>query len=257
METRIDKAVLEHVRDRALFYPCAGQDILEPVTFFAPYVKDFWFADTGYFADGRPEQAHPVLKTSLGYRFLGSQVTRNLVPEREWKEDPKYHGIEPCVRTETYIHELSRERIRIHLHRRRGPTALRQLSEIGVFFYRSDGAEGSSTLWLTVHGSKRPNRRNGICLVHEVLDRLVDGGLFVTDGSKCEGSHNPYAELKRFRKEDVSIDEIKAQCHDFTDDAGSCFKFLDVSFKAPRYPTLFWQVRRLIGTTENGELPNA
>jgi len=33
---------------RRLFYPCAGEDIFEPVNFFLPHIVDFWFADIVY-----------------------------------------------------------------------------------------------------------------------------------------------------------------------------------------------------------------
>lgn len=175
-------AEMQHnLQGTCLFYPCSGNDLVAPITLFAPAIKSFWFADVGYFPkQGSATTAKPSLDASNGFELLSAHVRDKLIPESDWIKDPKYRGVEPCTRTEIYTHLNSGEEINVHRTRRRGPTALRTLAEpLGVFFYRGDSDEGGSgTLWLTV--TRGHNK-----LFLEVLARLVDRGLIATDGSLC------------------------------------------------------------------------
>ena len=187
---KLNIKVLKHVESTQLFYPASARDYLAPIEMFAPHVKDFWFADIAYFGQDDMLGDAPVLSLDQGYKLLDLRVNDKIVPDEQWKDDPKYLHGPPCVRTEEYSYLDSKQRIQIHFYRRRGCTALRRdIDRLGVFFYRRDSNEGGSgTLWFPNH-------------VNDIFEKLIDGGLIVTDGSNC--CHNTYAPLRRFRGESI------------------------------------------------------
>jgi hypothetical protein len=230
----IPEDVLRHLEGTALFYPHSMRDLLVPVTMFAPWISDFWFVDIGYFG---PE--HPADKAD--YAFASSTLFQ---PVRFTLDGPPVDpfgrtagDIEPCVRTETYLHNATGKEFRVH--RRRGYSVSgfrKERFKLGVFFYRGDSDEGSSTPWLAVRNAAR-----GTGFIFEVLDRLVDGGLMVVDGSRCTGRNNPYVELKRFFWTDTPGRDAMRQAQPFVDPQGRAFRC--VGHAGPRNgPTLAWQV---------------
>ena len=144
---------LQEVRHLPLFYPCSGRDLIEPITTFAPHIREFWFVDIGYFERESAEKTRPVLNASSDYHLLDVAFRFASIPESEWRDDPKYSVCPPVIRTETYRHIPSGETVTIHRHRRTGPAALRtEIDKMSVFYYRgdSDDGGGSSTHWLTI-----------------------------------------------------------------------------------------------------------
>ena len=161
--------------------------------------------DVNYFQDGNYEGVKPVLEMSKAYELTGVTFRLANIEESVWKDDKNYQTCPPIVRSETYLHTATGETITVHRHRRTGPSALRtEIDTLGIFYYRGDSDEGgSATHWLTIHGwNYRPTRqraRRSVPLIFEVLDKLTDGGLLVTDGSMCKGFNNPYIELSAKR----------------------------------------------------------
>lgn len=245
--TPLDQSVLRRLEGTSLFYPCSGNDLLLPLATFGPFVSDFWFVDSAYFRRSRPEEEPPILSKEHGYTLLDKQIRLPTISEEDWIDDEKYDCKPPPILTESYRHITSGRMIRVHRHRRRGPSALRrEIDRLGVFFYRGDNDGdahgGSGTLWLTVHRPKKRRR----WLIHEVLDKLIDGGLIVTDGSMCQGEHNPYREIARFRsKEDILRDQAVGLAQSFHDDRGHFFQCIGYCGYNRLYsPTLIWQVHR-------------
>lgn len=236
---------LEPIKGSTLFYPCSGNDLSSPLAVFGPYCVDFWFVDIGYFRGPSPLQVRPVLSRSQGYELVDVKVRSADLPREEWRHDPKYDNRQPEILTETYSQIESGRQINVHRHRRRGPSALRkEIGQLGVFFYRGDspGESGSGTLWLTHRRSRR--RR---WLMDEVLEKLVDGGLIVTDGSQCFGKKNPYRELRRLHRNDsITSEEAVAAAESFVDLHGRTFQCVGCLGQHSHYgPTMVWQMRRL------------
>lgn len=245
--------VLHRIQGTALFYPHSADDLLDPVLLFAPFVNDFWFVDLAYFRSNTPaDRVSPVLTDHKGFILEDVAIKGPPIAECERRIDqskspPKeYWFLEPCVRTETYRHVASGEVIRVH--RRRGYSVSGFRKEdfvLGVFFYRRDSWEGSTTPWLAVKNwhkrhKKRYQRR---WFIHEVLDRLVPEGLLVTDGSRCEGEHNPYQELRRFHSNDSIGTEAVELAVPFRDDQDR--EFNCVGYAGQGYgPTLVWRVKK-------------
>ena len=222
-----------------MFYPCSGEDWEEPLSVFGPWCSDFWFVDTSYFKRQSPDKVRPVLSRQQGYELVGVEIHFPDIPEQDWRTDDEYDCQPPPIRTEIYRHRQTDRIIRVHRHRRRGPSALRkEIDRLGVFFYRGDGGSegGSGTEWLT------SRQRRG--LIHEVLGKLNDGGLIVTDGSNCHGDDNPYREFRRLhRNKMITEQEAVSAVSAFCDDAGRYFRC--IGCLGQRYgPTLVWEVHR-------------
>lgn len=237
--------VLESIRDTCLFYPCSGGDLVIPIQLFSPFITDFWFVDKGYFSPGDQDTKYekldlpadkqaPLLKTDNNYRFIKSAI----VGPVSWA--PQNRDIEPCVLTETYEHIASGRQIRVHRRRGYGFSALRyEMQSIGVFFYRGDsyGEGGSGNLWL--HQDH----------VYEICDKLIDGGLLVTDGSNrgafTSKKHYDYHQFDGHRGLDVNTDPEKyiRSVAGFTDNRGNTFSC--IGYAGQRYgPTMIWQVNK-------------
>jgi hypothetical protein len=249
--------ILERVRGTQLYYPHSASDLIVPIQLFAPFVSDFWFVDLAYFRSDMPaDKAEPVLKKQQEYLLLDVKVEGPPCAEIETRldrsKDPPsgYSYIEPCIRTELYRHVRSRETFAVH--RRRGYSVSgfgKVVSNLGVFFYRGDSREGSNIPWLTVHGWHKRHRRKYRKRVEEsflfrVLNSLINGGLLVTDGSRCRGKHAPYKEFRSFLgKDDVGAEAVDLVRPFHDDEYGR--NFCCVGYAGQRYgPTLVWQVTK-------------
>jgi hypothetical protein len=228
---KLDIQVLRNVEGTQLFYPASARDYLLPIQMFAPYIRDFWFVDIAYFGCFDPLGNEPSLSLDRGYKLLELRVKDNLVTDEQWKNDPKYPDGPPRIRTEEYYDLNSKQRMQVHFYRRRGCTALRQgINKLGVFFYRRDSNEGgSSTKWLGKH-------------MNDILEKIIDGGLLVTDGSNCEWT-NTYTPLRRFHGgKDFGAKTVE-MARPFTDKVGN--KFQCIGYAGEGYgPTLVWQVHK-------------
>lgn len=106
---------------------------------------------------------------------------------------------------------------------------------MGVFFYRGDslGEGGSGDLWL--------DQKH----LEEVCDKLVDGGLIVTDGSNHREDH-AIRPLWRYNHKKPPTDdprELVESIDPFTDKSGR--HFTCVGYAGYKYgPTLIWRVRK-------------
>ncbi len=234
-----DLKILQAVEGTTLFYPHSARDFLLPVELFAPYVKDFWFADWGYFgADDPADTAGSLFGVVNGLKFLGAEVTG---PPVAIMEQQPHRFLVPCVRSESYQHIRSGQVIRIHRRRGFSTPTFHQLKSIGVFFYRRDSSEGSSTAWLAAPNYS-PNKRQR-WLVHEVVDKLVNKGLIVTDGSRCDGEHNPYKGFRQFRLNNIIGPEAVREAEPFEDDEGRRFECVGYAGRG-NGPVLIWQVSK-------------
>ena len=235
---------LAAVEDTALFYPCSGTDLDVPIRLFSPFVTEFWFVDRGYFTPGhqdtkrcgfdRPaDEVESVLGKNADYQLLRTDIDG--MPY--WSLYSR--DIEPCILTETYRHQPSGKTIRVRRRRGYGFSAFRSdIRQIGVFFYRGDsqGEGGSGNLWL--------NPKH----VDEVCAKLLDAGLFVTDGSQRKRWRNStssgaYHQLSKYNIEKCPMtpEELVASTKSFTDSKGRTFTC--IGYAGERYgPTLIWRV---------------
>lgn len=244
---------LERIEHLPLFYPCSGKDLKAPIETFALYIKEFWFVDKYYFEDREPEKERPALALEDGYKLLN--VAFRKIDDSVWEGrknvyEAHYEVCPRVVRTETYQHLTSGSIITVHRHRRTGPSALRtEIDQLGIFYYRGDSGEGGSgTEWLTIckwPGAKEQKKIvEKDALIFKVLDKLVDGGLLVTDGSMCKDEPHPYWELQRFHMNQEVRTNAVDLAQPFTAPTGREFRCIGYAGEHGKGPTLIWQVSR-------------
>lgn len=239
-----DKSIFEAIRGTTLFYPCSGMDIHRPIRLFSHYIDDFWFVDRGYFSpgyqdtsgygcDAPADEQIPLLRNKRNYRFIEKDIRGPVA--WDW-HDPE---IEPCVLGERYEHLPTNRKITIHRRRGYGYSAFRtekDISPLGVFFYRGDsmGEGGSGNQWLA------PDHLSEIC------ERLIDGGLIVTDGSGSwhwDGSVRKNWGYQDLPYSSMPPEEMIAAARPFTE--VGC-RFTCRGYVGHRYgPTLVWQVKKV------------
>jgi len=241
--------IVVDLRGTCLFYPCAGEDVYAPVQVFLPYVSSFWFVDLHY--SGTVGDRH--------IRRLAHRHPLAVEPRLEPVDDPDWEGVmyaDPgrpsFLKTATFTRARSGDPFAVRWCRNHGPAAMLDLPEpIGVFFYRGDGDGdgGSSIPWLC---DARAKWRAYTGRMNAVLDRLVDGGLIVTDGSNTRlaestGAPDPYRALGNslyHRRNSPATAHAEAQ--PFEDEHGHRFRCIGhLGPDGHGYgPTLVWQVRK-------------
>jgi len=246
----IDEKELEHVKNKALFYPCSGNDLLTPINIFSPFITDFWFIDRGYFSpnhqdtrryggDRPADEQTAVLAHDRRYRLIDVAIDG----QPSWPRTNPH--IAPCVLTEAYLHRDTARVIRVHRRRGYGFSAFRNdhriPKKLGVFFYRGDscGEGGSGNLWLKISH------------LTDVFHRLDDDGLLALDGSdgaryfRKGGVYKPFWKYQRRKKQTHPNNpgDLVASSERFEDDEGR--QFTCVGYAGYRYgPTLIWRVRK-------------
>lgn len=224
--------------DGVLFYPCSGNDLIEPITMFEAFIKDFWFVDKAYFSprhqntrlyglDVAADDLPPVLGDWDAYE----RISKTIEGPPSWEHS--YRDIESCVMTESYTHILRKDNFNVHLCRDDGTDALKALKpKISVFYYRGDseGEGGSGTAWL------------GDSYFNNVIQKMYSGGLIVTDGSQTCGSFQ-YDKFATFSRSRSGYETFIQNRETFYDIQGN--KFECVGFAGHRYgPTLIWQLTK-------------
>ena len=224
-----------------LFYPCADQDIIAPVKLFAPYIRTFWFVDTGYFFDHDPNTTPPIFRNHPDFELIEASVYTADLSQEEWIQDKKYRGQPPYILAEKYQHLPSQTIVTINRHQRRGPSALRkEIDKLAIFFYRSDSDEGgSATYWLTAYPKMI---QKGTALPLLIVDKLVDGGLIITDGSMCKISGNPYNFFLTRAVEFQKTSKLETQS--FGDPFGNRFDFIGTAGIRHNRFSLIWKLTK-------------
>ena len=182
---------LKALAGSALFYPGAGSDYNEPLELFAPAIAEYWFVDISYFTQEAADDTQPLITSSRVMEFERFELEGPPIAQMKSRQDASggtYPFLEPCTRSEFYTHRETNSRITVHWRRGFGQRSICLAPDIGVFFHRGDslGEGGSNTHWLS-------NR-----WISDILGRLRDGGLVVTDGSLAHVS-----QIHKIQKSDL------------------------------------------------------
>jgi hypothetical protein len=211
---------LRQLRARTLFYPSAGQDTVDPVEHFAPWVNEFWFVDRAYRCDS--SKRFPGRLPS-GFRLTDS--ARSVVTGRTIENDEAF---EIVMRTDTLEFKRGGS-ITVRWCAGRGYDLFRMAflvpaKPLSIFFHRGDspGDGGSNFYWL---GRKR---------LRNVLQTLEPRGLIVSDGSIAVRG------FSKFHREEGVGPAAATRAEPFVA-AGRLLTCL--GYLGERYgPTLVWQV---------------
>jgi hypothetical protein len=230
---------LDHLAETTFYYPCSGRDWEVPLRLFGPHVKHLRFVDPNFRPRLSNHRGQLSSRDFPEWVFLRREITDDLTQPRANYLGPNLErdlpNFKQCAVSEVYQHVPTKHEITIHWHESDGRKTLDCFDEpIGVFFHRGDHgpcddpSEGTSgSHWLSK------------AWLEPVIQRMVDGGLLVTDGS-CG---KEYPELSRFHgNKAMNGDEAVSQSREFTDNG---VRFKCVGFAGIRYgPTLIWQIQK-------------
>ena len=171
-------------KGKVFIYPCAGDDIVEPINAFGESFDTFLFVDVNY----RSVQAAPVIS---GWQPVeGSQRrfgSRDGVVRYCHSGKHRYRVMSPEWVYWDYVSDATGRQIHVVLRRGFGQYALHELADnsLSMFMHRRDssGEGGSSVFYLD-------NRR----MDHEPISNLLDvirlkltmPGLIASDGSNTK-----------------------------------------------------------------------
>lgn len=212
-----------------LYYPCCGTDVAEPLQLFGDRISTFHFSElrvraipTKRIDDWRIVHHEAV---DVGCRKISHGPMHNIERTRQVRVGRR-HAITGQRGTRT---------IQIIWHEYDAVQAFEEIDSIAVFFFRGDcpheGEGSSGVLWL-----REP-------LFGKVLDKLLDGGLIVTDGSN--GYHpktnHDHAPLWRDWNAKPMANSSPPSNFDYANRRFRC-----VGSVGHRYgPTYIWQVAKI------------
>lgn len=244
----MEPGILATLPEGVLFYPCSGHDLLEPVSRFAPAVKEFWFVDMQYHFDVTGSidtitesrlkvSAFDIINRSGLHGILDIQGISFSLPVATRKVERAYAQpwSEPVDVICHCLHKPSRKMITVHLRRGCGLRCLEknEFEHVSVFFYRGDSTAegGSGHMWLVL----------GAAWFSQLVGRMPNGSLLVTDGSNRNGRMRSHLGLDRRinRWDRAKIDANKKIKTGFQKDGHS---YRLVGRVSDRYgPTCVWQ----------------
>jgi hypothetical protein len=245
----VPEAAIRSLAGGSLFYPGSGDDITEPLLCFFCYIGTFWFVDATYLSPDHPDLALHIeheRHTPLNpFQFIGTVDTP--LPITHWKLSlAPMNSLGIRYPNAGALGERYRDRntgIKFTTHKVRANPwdVLQSLEQISVIFYRDVFSPQKHALpWSGEDAGRRPEGQTGA--LPDVLPKLVDGGLVVTDGLGCDGLENPYRELARFLgKQEISGQDAMSQAKPFSDEQGRVFSC--IGYCSPIIgPTLIWKV---------------
>lgn len=196
------------VPEGPLFYPSSGSDTIEPIKLFIDTVSEYHFVDIAFVPSLPMLEANPnrpyvsrgcfqkldkeyiipldIIKSADRKRNMRREVDNKILEKlKELNiESVGYRGRDTITRKEIweYTPEIDRT-LEIYAHRQDGLIKFMELDKIAVFFLRGDsmGEGGSGQEWF------KPN------IFDLIIDKLLDGGFIVTDGSGYYGNYEEYS----------------------------------------------------------------
>jgi len=182
------------IPDGPLFYPCCGDDTFEPIKWFFDSVSEFHFVDSRLLPKLPKMECKVIGHKETDDRKSSSRAADNFTMPRELiegvlaSEPVEFMGQVGKIYTQEWQLAKEKKKILIHRHVKDGMAAFVLLDKMAVFFLRreSEGEGGSGQRWLQES------------VFELILDKLLDGGLIVTDGSGWDPGLFESADWKSF-----------------------------------------------------------
>lgn len=239
--------------DKMFFYPCAGADWKSVLRYLHEFASEFWFVDKGdeqtageggLYCDLKRMPTQSIRALLPDYKEVESRIDgteRSQITERKDEKGRTYRHVEPGALIQIFEHTRTKRQIKVIRKRGFGQTTLHEFGQnsIGIFMHRgdSDGEGGSNIRFFNNMESHYQPIAN---LYEQLCNRIVDGGLIITDGSNCD--------LKQLRRDPRTSDEVTTQqaFEHAKDFVHGPLKWHCVGHLDKRYgPTLIWQVHKI------------
>ena len=215
---------------KSLFYPSCGDDLVVPLECFKDEVECFWFVDIN-------NRRNNPLSSPHGFSAL-RRVSARVLQGTTIRDKSEYTV---KVTTYTCIRETDGRTLEINICEGRGYDAFRSIfddlgEKLAVFFYRGDspGESGSGFFWL-----ERPRLSN-------VLNRLIEDGLIVSDGSNAMSKLSQYHNQRNLEEADLDTLIAKMMPFDFTGWRFTCIDQIGMRYG----PTFIWKVSTIPTSTD-------
>ncbi|MBV1756485.1 MAG: hypothetical protein KMY55_01455 [Dethiosulfatibacter sp.] len=170
-----------------LFYPCVGNDTIKPIKRFMDTITEFHFVDLIQLPN-LPKLKLEIIKKAKAYESYSTSVNEMILNQWEtWGiESAGYRGQPGITHKDEWIHADSNRTIEIYRHIQDGLAAFSNIEKLAVFYLcgDSEGEGGSGQRWFQES------------ILKLMLDKLLDGGLIVTDGSSWDPQIYRTAEWK-------------------------------------------------------------
>jgi hypothetical protein len=155
-----------------LFYPCAGDDTDRPIKGFIDTITEFHFVDIQRLPKLPKFQCKKEEKV-FEHRFSSINETKLNQWQSQGIKSAGYRGQPGKTHKDEWVHADSNRTIEIYRHIQDGLAAFSNIEKLAVFYLcgDSEGEGGSGQRWFQESIFKL------------ILDKLLDGGLIVTDGS--------------------------------------------------------------------------
>lgn len=178
-----------------LFYPCAGNDTYFPITLFLDSISEFHFVDIAYVPRlprlecGVTGYNEEHTRTWLSNKIIPRDIVSEAVAFEPFDDEINHEtiiklqrrGINPIghkgtagkIYKQVWHLALDNRKVEIYRHLQDGLATFSMIDNIAVFFLRrdSEGEGGSGQRWFQKS------------IFEYILDKLLDNGLIVTDGS--------------------------------------------------------------------------
>ncbi|HPZ44293.1 MAG TPA: hypothetical protein PL078_09865, partial [Bacillota bacterium] len=231
-----------------LYYPCCWDDTIVPIRIFLNKVNQFHFADihriglpalgeghergrrptTTVFKDGefcKGRRGNLIIRpwSVSKSKVCNLNINQETISFARTLSENVILIKNPGIYKEIWTNLRDGSKAEVFCHYNDGILTLSSLEKLSIFFYRGDsiGEGGSGQWWL------------GPKLFNYLLDKLLDGGLIITDGS------NPDPMYKT-----VAWSPLWEYGNDFTyrNRHFKCLGKLDSSFRSSTY---VWQVKMI------------
>jgi len=180
-----------------LFYPCVGNDTYYPIKLFMDLISEYHFVDSRLIPkipklecdfEGSEEVefirdrkiGKEIIKSATAIKIHNDNISDEIMKELERKgaKSTGYNEEAGTIYEQEWELTKDNRKIKIYRHVQDGLAAFSSIENISVFFLRrdSEGEGGSGQRWF----------QESIFKI--ILEKLVDGGLIVTDGSSYDGS---------------------------------------------------------------------
>jgi len=250
-----------NVPEGPLFYPCSGYDTYHPIRLFVDSISEFHFIDNrmptlectidGYQeSDTRPNHSinrapknifsKEIVKGVFAFEPYEDNVDIELLKhwERRGIKSTGFEGNNGELYKQEWELVKDNRKITIYRHMQDGLAALTKIEQMAVFFLRRDshGEGGSGQSWFQESIFKL------------ILDKLLDGGLIVTDGSSWDPQSYETAEWKSlWAHRDKNIKDIKNKPNDFEyyNREFRCIGVLGLMYGPGYGPVYVWQVKKI------------
>ena len=183
----IDPKWINEIKGKPFYYPCAGNDLDEPIQIFGKISSELWFCDPFY---PRGLKIDRAIKSgnNLNIKFLSSRIDGNAEAVMENRNG--YRFIEPSRKYEEYEYEGGKK---VTIIRRRGFGQIGLYEEfadnsLGIFMHRGDsqGDGGSNVYFFKNFKSNYAKIGN---LANLVARKINKRALIISDGSNSPKGH--------------------------------------------------------------------